>query len=155
MFGCIIALQVLVAIISIDLLAAVRAYVTGESLYSKGQKDAQIHLLDYAENHREEDYQRFRQALAVPLADRVAREELQKADPDLALVRDGFLGGGNHPDDVDGLIRLFQWFHDVSFMAEAIRTWTEGDQVIGQMQLLVERAHERDASVNASSSIDS
>ncbi|HKX44182.1 MAG TPA: PAS domain S-box protein [Burkholderiaceae bacterium] len=142
-FVCIIAVQVVVAMISIDLLAAVRAYVTGESLYSKGQKDAQIHLLDYAENHREEDYQRFRQALAVPLADRVAREELQKPDPDLAAARDGFLGGGNHADDVDGLIRLFQWFHNVPFMAEAIGTWTEGDLVIEQTQNLVERAHER------------
>lgn len=84
-----------------------RAYVTGEILYSKGQMDAQIHLLDYAENHKEEDYQRFLRALAVPLADRVAREELQKQGPDLAVARQGFLDGGNHPNDVSGLIRLF------------------------------------------------
>ena len=48
-FALIVTLQVLVAAISIDLLSAVRAYVTGESLYSKGQKDAQIYLIDYAE----------------------------------------------------------------------------------------------------------
>ena len=142
-FVAIVALQVMVAAISIDLLSSVRAYVTGESLYSKGQKDAQIYLLDYAESRKEEDYQRFLHSLAVPLGDRVAREELQKARPDLAVVRRGFLEGGNHPDDISGLIRLFQWFHRVPFMADAIATWTEGDAVIRQMQTLVERAHER------------
>jgi len=142
-FVGIVALQVLVAAISIDLLSSVRAYVTGESLYSKGQKDAQIYLLDYAEYGREEDYQRFLHALAVPLGDRVAREELQKPHPDLAVAQRGFLEGGNHPDDIGGLIRLFRWFHQVPFMADAIATWTEGDVVIQQMLTLVGQAHER------------
>ena len=143
LFAGIIALQLIVAAASIELLSSVRAYVTGESLYSKGQKDAQIHLLDYALYHREEDYLRFLGALAVPLGDRVAREELQKADPDLALARRGFLQGGNHPDDIGGLIRLFRWFHRIPFMAEAIVTWTDGDLVIQQMRSLAEQAHQR------------
>ena len=84
-------LQAGVAAVSIELLSSVRAYVTGESLYSKGQKDAQIYLLDYAENHTEEDYARFVAALAVPLGDRVAREALQQPEPDLGKARQGFL----------------------------------------------------------------
>jgi PAS domain S-box-containing protein len=141
-FVGIVMFQVLVAALSIEMMSAVRAYVTGESLYSKGQKDAQIHLLDYAENRKERDYQLFLRALAVPLADRVAREALQKPKPDLQMARQGFLEGGNHPDDIDGLIRLFQWFHRVPFMAEAIALWTEGDLVIEQMRALAERARE-------------
>lgn len=142
-FAGVVGLQVIVAMLSIDLLSGVRAYVTGESLYSKGQKDAQIHLLDYAQFQREVDYQGFLRALSVPLGDRAAREELQRPRPDLAVVRRGFLEGGNHPDDIDGLIRLFRWFHSVPFMADAIATWTEGDGVIEQMRALMERAHER------------
>jgi hypothetical protein len=143
LFAGIIALQLIVAVASIEMLSSVRAYVTGESLYSKGQKDAQIHLLDYALYHREEDYLRFLGALAVPLGDRVAREELQKAEPDLALARRGFLQGGNYDDDIGGLIRLFRWFHRIPFMAEAIVTWTDGDLVIQQMRSLAEHAHQR------------
>ena len=45
----IVALQWVVAALSIDVMSEVRAYVTGESLYSKGQKDAHIHLLGYLE----------------------------------------------------------------------------------------------------------
>jgi len=143
LFGCIIALQLVVAAVSIDVLSSVRAYVTGESLYSKGQKDAQIYLLDYAQYHKEDDYRRFQQALAVPLGDRIAREELQRPDPDLTVARSGFLQGGNHPDDIGGLIRLFRWFHGLPFMADAIVTWTDGDVVIQQMRELAERSRER------------
>jgi PAS domain S-box-containing protein len=133
-------LQASVAAFSIHLLSAVRAYVTGESLYSKGQKDAQIYLLDYAEKQREADYLRFVAALAVPLGDRAAREALQQPEPDLAKARQGFLDGGNHPDDIDGLIRVFRWFQHVSFMSKPIATWTEGDRVIEQMRKTVELA---------------
>jgi PAS domain S-box-containing protein len=132
-------LQVSVAGLSVYLLAGVRAYVTGESLYSKGQKDAQIYLLDYAENHREGDYLKLMDALAIPIADRRAREELQKPRPDLAVARDAFIQGGNHPDDVAVLIDLFRWFADTPLMAPAIATWTEGDAVIEQIRQLVER----------------
>ena len=136
-------LQLLVAVISIDLLSAVRAYVTGESLYSKGQKDAQIYLIDYAEYRREEDYQRFLAAIAVPLGDRVAREELQKSDPDLAVARQGLLDGGTEDSDIPGVIRLFRLFHRTPLMAGAIATWTEGDAVIEQMRVLARNAHEQ------------
>jgi PAS domain S-box-containing protein len=136
-------LQASVAALSIQLLSTVRAYVTGESLYSKGQKDAQIYLLDYVEKHREADYQRFTLALAMPLGDRAAREALQRAEPDIAAARQGFLDGGNHPDDIDGLVRMFRWFQHVPFMSKPIATWTEGDRTIEEMRALVDRARER------------
>jgi PAS domain S-box-containing protein len=137
------ALQASGAALSIHLLSTVRAYVTGESLYSKGQKDAQIHGLAYAERHDEADYARFVSALAHPLGDRAAREALQLPVPDIAAAQQGFLKGGNHPDDIDGLIRMFRWFQDVPFMARPIATWAEGDRTIEQLRTLVERARER------------
>ena len=141
--GSVIGLQVMLAAVSIEVLSAVRAYVTGESLYSKGQKNAQLHLLHYARSRSDEDYRLFSQSLAVPLGDRKAREALQLDPPDEQAAREGFLAGANHPDDIDGMIRLFRWFHSVPFMARPIATWTEGDWVIAQMLALVERARER------------
>jgi len=136
-------LQASVAALSIQLLSTVRAYVAGESLYSKAQKDAQIHLLDYAQGHQERDYGRFMSDLAIPLGDRAAREALQRPVPDVDAARRGFLDGGNHPDDIDGLVRMFRWFQHVPFMFATIATWTEGDREIEEMRSLVERAHER------------
>ncbi|MEO7850627.1 MAG: PAS domain S-box protein [Rubrivivax sp.] len=142
-FAFIVGVQLLVTAISIDLMSAVRAYVTGESLYSKGQKDAQIHLIDYAEYFREVDYQLFLQALSVPIGDRAAREALQKVPPDVEAARLGLLAGGTHADDIPGVIRLFRGFHKTPLMSKAIATWTEGDKLIERMRLLGERAHER------------
>ncbi len=136
-------LQASVAALSIQLLSTVRAYVAGESLYSKAQKDAQIYLLDYAQRRGELDYLRFMSALAIPLGDRAAREALQRQAPDIAAARQGFIDGGNHPDDIDGLIRMFRWFQRVPFMSEPIATWTEGDRTIEEMRALVARAHDR------------
>ena len=134
-FGVIVALQLVVAALSIDVLSAVRAYVNGESLYSKGQKDAHIHLLGYLERRGGDDYAAFERALSVPLGDRVAREALQRPKPDVEAARRGFAAGANHADDIDGMVRLFLRFHDLPFMARAIGTWTEADE-------LIERVHE-------------
>ncbi len=140
-FACIVALQIGVAVVSIDVMSAVRAYVTGESLYSKGQKDAHIRLIDYADLHRDEDYQGFLRALAFPIGDRMAREAMQspvlRADDALR----GLVAGGTDAGDVPGVIRLFRWFHTTPLMADAIATWTEGDLVVEKIRLIGEQAH--------------
>ena len=142
-FVSIVALQLLVTVLSIDLMSAVRSYVTGESLYSKGQKDAQLHLINYADTRREEDFQQFTKALEVPRADRTAREEMQKPRFDAQATRNSYLAGGNHPEDIPGAIRLFRWFQHTPLMAPAIATWTEGDRMVEELHRLAERAHER------------
>jgi|KBSSwiStaDraftv2_1062776.scaffolds.fasta_scaffold03363_5 PAS domain S-box-containing protein len=142
-FACIVGLQLLVTVISIDLLSAIRAYVTGESLYSKGQKDAQLHLIAYAENHREEDYQSFLKELAVPIGYRSFREAMQKTPPDREAAARGLRQGRSHEDDIPGGIRLFRWFHETPLMAEAIVTWTEGDRLIEEIRTLADKAHAR------------
>src|SRR5262249_60519978 len=52
-----------------SVLSALRAYVAGEGLYSKGQKDAVYHLVRYTLSRDELEYERYRRAIAVPLAD--------------------------------------------------------------------------------------
>ena len=142
-FISIVALQVLVTVLSIDLMSAVRSYVTGESLYSKGEKDAQLHLIAYAESHREADYRLFLSSLRMPRGDRMAREEMQKDEFDVDATRQFYLAGGNHPDDIGRAIRLFRWFQRTPFMAKAIATWTEGDRMVEEMRVLAEKAHAR------------
>ncbi len=142
-FIAMIVLQASVAALSIQLLSTVRAYVAGESLYSKAEKDAQIYLLEYADRRQEADYARFASALVIPLGDRAAREALQQDEPDIGAAQRGFLAAGNHPDDIDGLIRMFRWCQHMPFMSRTIATWTEGDRAIQEMRSLVDRAHER------------
>jgi len=154
--GTAITLQASLAVFSIHLTSAVRSYSIGESLYSKGQKDAQIHLLDYVEFQREEDYQAFSRALSAPLGARAAREALEQPQPDHALARSSFLALGNHPDEIEGLIWLYRWFKDSRLMAEAIVSWKEGDKAVEEMQKLAGalRAAPRDSARDARSLAD-
>lgn len=142
-FVMIVVLQLVLAALSIGILSTVRAYVAGESLYSKGQKDALLHLEAYVQSHNDTDYQLFLQALSVPEGDARARRAMQQDEPDLDAARAGFLAGQNHPDDIEGLIRLFIWAHDVPFMARAIKVWSEGDTALTELRTQVERARER------------
>ena len=125
-FLAIVFLLVLLGIGSVDILSSVRAYVGGESLWSKAQKSAAFYLNSYARTRSADDYQRFKAAIAVPLGDRVAREELEKPVPDLAVARQGFVAGKNYADDIPGMIRLFRVFRNVSYMDRAIAIWVAG-----------------------------
>src|SRR5580700_3357830 len=97
--GIVICLLAL-AYYSITILSAGRAYVGGEGLWSKGQKDAVYFLTRYANTHEERDYQAYLQTISLPLGDRKARLELEKPDPDLRVAHDGFIQGRNHYEDI-------------------------------------------------------
>ena len=59
---------VLLATESLRIVSATRAYVGGESLWSKAQKEAVYSLFRYAQTRSESDYADYRKAIAVPLA---------------------------------------------------------------------------------------
>src|SRR6187431_952908 len=86
----IVGLQVL-GNLALGFQSSVRAFVGGEGLWSKAQKDAVHHLVTYTLLHREEDFERYRAAMAVNLGDRRARLALSRPDPDLAAADAGFI----------------------------------------------------------------
>jgi signal transduction histidine kinase len=140
-FTLVIGMLVALSVLFIDLLSAARAYIGGESLWSKGQKSAVQHLLVYAETRDESAWAQYRTAIAIPLADRQAREALDRPLLDEAAVRQGFVGGGIHPDDVPGMVRLYRWFGTLPFMRRVILTWSEGDERIAELTTLAHDLH--------------
>jgi len=122
-------------------MSSIRAYVAGEGLWSKAQKEATISLGKYATSYDQADYEDFIEFLEIPLGDKQARLELEKPEPDLTIARQGFLDGGNHPDDIDNLIFLFRRFRTVSYLDAAIQVWTKGDALIEQLIELGDTMH--------------
>ena len=94
-----------VASFGLETLSEVRAYVGGEGRRSKAQKNAIHDPVRYAATHEEGDYRRYLAALEVPHGDRRARLELDKPTYDLRVVREGFVAGGNSPEDTAGMRR--------------------------------------------------
>jgi signal transduction histidine kinase len=124
-----------------SVLSSVRAYVGGESMWSKARASAVANLRLHAVAGRAADYRRFVEALAVPLGDRTARTELDKPRGDDELIRAGLLAGENAAEDIPGMMRLYRYFRHVEFMEEAIGAWAEGDRLIEQLQELGARIH--------------
>jgi diguanylate cyclase (GGDEF)-like protein/PAS domain S-box-containing protein len=121
------------SVLCMAVLSAMRAYVGGESLWSKAQKDAVTHLRQFARSSDLTEFKRFRDALSIPLGDRVARLELQKPDPDPAIVTAGLRAGGIHPDDIAWMVRLFRFADDVPHMGRALQIWAQGDALIDRL----------------------
>jgi signal transduction histidine kinase len=121
---------------TLNITSSIRAYVGGEGLWSKGQKAAIADLLHYSTTLDQADYDAFLSNLNVPLGDKKARLELDKPDPDYALVREGFLEGGNHPDDIPGMISLFRDFRHLGYMETAIDIWSSGDAKIQELRAI-------------------
>jgi signal transduction histidine kinase len=121
------------------MLSSARAYVGGESLYSKGQKNAVRWLDQYLRSGDEADHRHYLDALAIPLGDRIAQLELEKPQPDYAVVRQGFLQGGNDPADLALLIGFYRLFRHVPLVDTAISTWAAADEDIVRLQQLGEQ----------------
>src|ERR1700691_1538310 len=78
-------------------LSAARAFVGAEGLWSKAQKNAVFSLLRYGITKNEKDFKSYLTYLQIPEGDHKARLELKKKNPDLSIIRKGFLAGHVHP----------------------------------------------------------
>jgi diguanylate cyclase (GGDEF)-like protein len=138
----VIILQATLAFSSLEVLSAVRAYVGGEGLWSKGQKDSIHYITLYAMTGDGQYFRKFQSAIAIPLADRSARLALELETVDLVAARKGFSGGGNHTDDISSMIWLFRYFRNISYMATAVDIWRKTDPFLVELVSLGNAIHE-------------
>jgi PAS domain S-box-containing protein len=150
LMATLIAIELGALVFSINTLSSVRAYVSGEGLWSKAQKDAMYQLLRYSRTHDEADYQKFKEFMKVSAGDHKSLVELGKPKPDMDIARQGFIEGRNHPDDVGGMITLFTRFNRVSYINKAIQIWSEADPLVTEFNPIAEQLHTEINSPNPS-----
>jgi len=136
-----IAIELMTLLFAINTLSSVRTLVGAEGLWSKAQKDALYSLQKYGVSRDDKDYAAYLSFLKVNLGDHKSRLQLAKAKPDLSIVRQGFLEGGLHPDDIDQAIKLLLRFNSVSYLNNAIGAWTKGDIMIARIQAIGDQLH--------------
>src|SRR5688572_25580062 len=105
-----LTIMLVAAVFSIELLSTIRAWVGGEGLYSKGQKNATYYLAQYALYGSQEDFHRYEAAIRFPLGDYKARLALERRPPDIKAAKEGFLEGGSNAADVPSIITVFRLF---------------------------------------------
>ncbi|MBF0299890.1 MAG: response regulator [Oligoflexia bacterium] len=118
---------------SFSLMSGIRAYISGESLYSKATNQAYQHFISYLYSKKNEDYILFKEELKIPLADRVARIELEKSQMNIATTADALLSGGNDASDIDNMIDMFRNFGNFPYVKDAITAWKNADDSIQKL----------------------
>lgn len=137
-FVMVVVLQAAIAGFSLEVMSSVRAYVAGEAMWSRSQKNAVYFLNLYLHSGQASQFAQYQTSLAVPIGDEYARWALERDSVDVEIARVGFLQGGNHPDDVPGLIWLFRYFKQVSFLRQAIREWAATDPMLLELSVFGE-----------------
>jgi diguanylate cyclase (GGDEF)-like protein/PAS domain S-box-containing protein len=132
------AVAALLTAVVLEIQAGATAYIIGEGHWSKAQQDAVYHLHRYVDDSDPRQLAMARAALAVPLGDYDARLalELRPIDPERARV--GFLQGGNAPEDVGRMIRMFQYLQHAPYMRESIALWHDADEEILKLNSLAD-----------------
>jgi signal transduction histidine kinase len=131
--GLLIVLELVTLRFAMGKLSAVRAFVGGESLWSKAQKNAVFRLQRFGVTKDEKDYEAFLMYLQIPEGDREARRELFKPNPDMKVVHQGFLKGHIHPDDIPPMVHLLQNFYWVKQLKTALDVWANADFVLAEL----------------------
>lgn len=129
------ACLILANFFSIRLVSATRAYVNGESQYSKAQKKAVGSLISFVETRNVKSYHLFKKELSVPIGDRLARLGMQ-AESANSEIKNNFISGRSHSDDIDDMIWLFNTFKHVPTFREAIEEWRGGDDRVSELEQL-------------------
>jgi signal transduction histidine kinase len=128
--------------ITIRILSASRAYINGESHYSKGQNKASRHLITYLYTENNKSWESFNEELSVPLGDQFARVALTQ-DLNDSIAKIGFRAGRNKEGDLDDLIWVFKNFNSVPFLKKAIYEWTNADESVNQLHQMGIEVHEK------------
>ena len=126
---------VVVSVGGFHALSGARAYVGGESRWSKASSRALAQLRARTLGSSSADCT-MNEWLSVPLGDRDARLALEQPEPDFAVARAGFIQGGNSAADVDAMIDLYRVLGDTAMLHDAIAAWRRGDELIQELRVV-------------------
>lgn len=127
---------------TIKTLSALRAFINGESQYSKAQKDGSRNLVLYLHQHDEHFYNAYAKNLKINISDSLALKGLfegRKRD----ILLDNFIKGNNNIDDADDMIWLLRNFSEVSFLKKCIAYWRDANHQIEKMDLKAQVMRQR------------
>jgi signal transduction histidine kinase len=112
--------------------SGIRAYIKGESEYSKGQKDGLIYLFTYAQTGDTNFRTAFNKAIMIPISDNMARISMINEEAD-STIKQKLVAGNNDPKDLDNMMWLFRSFRTNASLSKALAIWESSDTLINEL----------------------
>ena len=131
----VIATLTLVSIVSFHYQAASRTYIGGRTARYNALNQS-LDLLRERVHGRlaEGNCDRLGPLMTAPLGNRLARQELDKPEPNLAVARQALLSGANRPEDVGGIIRMYRVIRHLPAVQPVMTAWRDGDVLLDRLQ---------------------
>lgn len=128
--GILISFELFILAFSMGTMSPLRALVAGEGRWSKSQKNALIHLQEFASMKDVKYFRLFEKDLEVPLAIYQARLELEKPSSNEQLLKEFFAKGGTHQNDIEPMISLLMQLNNLPFLRKAVQEWRYADSLL-------------------------
>lgn len=122
------------------LVSGARAYIAGETQWTKAQKLATIDLLQYIITDDEIYYEGFESHLEVIEGDRLARLTMDE-NGDRETVVEGFLAGNNQPKDIPHLIWIYENFSEFKHIKHGMEVWRNAEILVDELRNLADEYH--------------
>ncbi|MEJ7137824.1 putative bifunctional diguanylate cyclase/phosphodiesterase [Amphibiibacter pelophylacis] len=122
-FLVVMVVQLVVSLQGLQTISAARAFTSGESLWSKGQKNAFIHLSNYLDTRSPRDFEAFERSIEIPMSASLAKEALDASPPDLRTARYQLLAMGLQAQDVDNVITTYLRYSQLPLLQRAVSLW--------------------------------
>lgn len=120
---------------TINLLSSTRAYINGESHYSRSHKNASRNLLLYLYSEDPTYFKKFEEQIHITIKDSVARVMLNQ-NKDKASIRKVLLSAGNSDNDIDDFLFMRNKLHYLPFLTLTFAQWKDSDELVGQLHSL-------------------
>ncbi len=133
-FFCVVMALVFLTSSSICVMTSLRAYIAGESVWSKCEKDALFYLSQYAQSGNYLFYERYRAATIALNALGEARLMLEQDPPNDTAGRRLLVQSGVDQRDVKGAMTIFHLFRHLGLIDPALTYWAQGD---AQLRVLI------------------
>lgn len=117
---------------------ATAAYVSGQSIWSRAQMATVYYLDRYSLTGNRENLAKAREWLAIPLADREARQAMEASPIRVERAEAALIQGKNHPEDVAGMVWLYRHFSNWGPLRQAVEVWQASDEPILRLQSMTE-----------------
>ncbi|MDT8449048.1 MAG: EAL domain-containing protein [Wenzhouxiangellaceae bacterium] len=133
-----LALSIAMAFVILDVLSAGRAYVAGESRWSRAKQSIMFDLYRYAGSGDPGHLANARENLQLPFNAMRGRALMLQPEPDFERGGELMEAAGIHPADTARMVRLLRYFRDFPYFSDAIETWRATDAWIRRLAQLAD-----------------
>ncbi len=114
-------------------LNGVRAFVSGESYFTKAQFEASRQLILFIETGKDEHYKSFQKHLSIPIGDSLARVNMDKNGPTSVTLK-YLIQGKNNESNAKEILFVYRNFKNFGSFKKSIDIWRKADQHIFELE---------------------